>query len=90
MFPLAEWLTPLPDFPFPSLLISHFGVIPENNQPGKWHLILDLSSPAEHSVNDGIPKSPFTVQDVSVDAVIESIMVRGCGTSMAKFDVASA
>ena len=76
--------------PFPSLHISRFGVIPKNNQPGKWRLILDLSSPVGHSVNDGIPKPPFTVQYVSVDAVIEGIMARGRGTLMAKFDVASA
>ena len=41
-------------------------------------------------MNDGIPKPPFTVQYVSVDVVIEGIMARGCGTLMAKFDVASA
>ena len=40
--------------PFPSLHISHFGVIPKNNQQGKWRLILDLSSPVGDSVNDGI------------------------------------
>ena len=51
-----------PALPFPSLHISRFGVIPKNNQPGKWRLILDLSSPEGHSVNDGIPKPPFTVQ----------------------------
>ena len=59
--------------PFPSLHISRFGVIPKNNQPGKWRLILDLSSPVGHSVNDGIPKPPFTVQYVSVDAVIREL-----------------
>ena len=81
---------PFPSLPFSSLHISRFGVIPKNNQPGKWRLILDLSSPEGHSVNDGIPKPPFTVQYVSVDAFIEGIMVLGRGTLMAKFDVASA
>ena len=76
--------------PSPSLHLSRFGVIPKNKQPGKWRLILDLSSPVGHSVNDGIPKPPFTVQYVPVDAVIEGIMARGRGTLMAKFDVASA
>ena len=42
--------------PWPNLHISWFGVIPKKNQPGKWHLILDLSSPAGSSMNDGIPK----------------------------------
>ena len=31
--------------PLPHLHISRFGVIPKKHQPGKWHLILDLSSP---------------------------------------------
>ena len=34
--------------------ISKFGVIPKGHSPGKWRLIVDLSSPASHSVNDGI------------------------------------
>ena len=76
--------------PFPDLHISCFGVIPKSNQPGKWRLILDLSSPEGHSVNDGIPKPPFSVQYVTVDSFIEGIMARGRGTLMAKFDVASA
>ena len=77
-------------FPTPSFLslhISHFWVIPKNNQPSKWRLILDLSSPEGHSVNDGIPKTTFTVQHVSVNAVIGGIMSNGCGTLMAKFDM---
>ena len=42
--------------PFPNLHCSPFGVIPKKGQPGKWRIILDLSSPTQHSVNDGIPK----------------------------------
>lgn len=76
--------------PVPGLHVSRFGVIPKNNQPGKWRLILDLSSPEGHSVNDGIPKTPFSVQYVTVDAFVAGIMARGRGTLMAKFDVASA
>ena len=33
---------------------SPFGVIPKKSSPGKWRLIIDLSSPSEGSVNDGI------------------------------------
>ena len=76
--------------PFTDLHISCFGVVPKNNQPGKWRLILDLSSPDGHSVNDGIPKAPFSIQYVTVDAFINGIMARGHGTLLAKFDVASA
>ena len=76
--------------PVPGLHVSHFGIIPKNNQPSKWHLILDLSSPEGHSVNDGIPKTPFSVQYITVDAFIEGIMARGQGTLMVKFEVVSA
>ena len=66
--------------PFPYLHISHSGVIPKSSQPSKWGLILDLSSPEGHSVIDGIPKPSFTVQYVSIDAFIASIMSHGRGT----------
>jgi len=68
---------PFPSPPVAPLHNSRFGVIPKNNQPGKWRLILDLSSPEGHSVNDGILKPAFTVQYVSVDAFIEGIMTLG-------------
>ena len=71
----------------PGLHVSRFGAIPKNNQPGKWHLILYLSSPEGHRVNDGILKPPFSVQYVTVDASVAGVMARGQGTLMAKFDV---
>lgn len=76
--------------PLPSLHVSRFGVIPKKYQPGKWRLILDLSSPMGHSVNDGIPKEPFSLQYMRVDDVISGIMSYGRGALMAKFDVESA
>ena len=76
--------------PFPHLHISRFGVIPKKNQPSQWRLILDLSSPEGHSINDGIPKPLFSVQYVTVDSFINGIMARGRGTLMAKLDVPSA
>lgn len=60
-------------------------------QPGKWRLILDLSSsPEKHSVDDRIAKLPFTVQYVSGDVFIDVIMARCHGNVMAKFDMTSA
>ena len=73
--------------PLPSLHVSRFGVIPKKYQPGKWRLILDLSSPTGHSVNDSIP---FSLQYMRVDDVISGIMSYGRGALMAKFDVESA
>ena len=76
--------------PIPNLHVSRFGIILKKYQPGKWRLILDLSSPVGHSVNDGIPKEPFSVQYMKVDDVINGIMSLGRGSLLAKFDVESA
>ena len=81
---------PFPIPPFPKLHNSRFGVIPKKHQPGKWRLILDLSSPVGASVNDGIPKDVFSVQYMSMDDVIDGIMTYGRGTLTAKFDIESA
>jgi len=48
---------------------SPFGVIPKKHKPGQWRLILDLSSPDEHSVNDGIVKELVSLSYVSADEV---------------------
>ena len=53
-------------------------------------MILDLSSPDGHSVNDGIRKDPFTVQYMKVDDIIDGIMLLRRGTLLAKFDVEGA
>ncbi|CAB4003429.1 Hypothetical predicted protein [Paramuricea clavata] len=76
--------------PVPLLHVSPFGVIPKNHQPGKWRLILDLSSPAGHSVNDGIPKDPYSLHYVKVDDAIRALVDLGPGALMAKFDVKAA
>ena len=57
--------------------ISPLGVIPKKHHPGKWYLILDLSSPEGRSVNDGIWKEPFSVQCVTVDDIVDGIMSFG-------------
>ena len=51
---------PFPSPPLPNLQVSSFGVIPKKGQPGKWRLIVDLSSPHGSSVNDGIDADEFS------------------------------
>ena len=46
--------------------VSRFGVIPKGSS-GKWRLILDLSSPAGFSVNDGICPEYCSLSYTSVD-----------------------
>ena len=76
--------------PLPRLHVSRFGVLPKRNQPGKWRLILDLSSPTGNSVNDGIISEAYSLQYMKVDDIIAGIMQLGRGALMAKFDVQNA
>ena len=76
--------------PLPDLHISSFGVIPKSGQPGKWRLILDLSSPHGFSVNDSIDPNQFSLQYIKFDDVVAMVAKLGRGALMAKFDVQSA
>ena len=76
--------------PLPVLHVSHFGIILKCHQPGKWCLILDLSSPAAHSVNDRIAGEDYSLQYLKVDDIIEAIVRLGWGSLMVKFDVQNA
>ena len=67
--------------------ISRFGVIPKK-QAG-WRLILDLSFPFDHSVNDGIDKDEFSLQYCSVKHAINLIVKTGKGALMGKVDIKS-
>ena len=80
---------------FPHSLIpgahtSRFGVIPKSHQPGKWRLIIDLSHPKQHSVNDGIPKELRSISYISTDDAIGQILTIGKNCLLAKIDIKSA
>ncbi len=62
-------------------------VIPKTGQPGKWRLILDLSSPHGLSVNDGIDPDQFSLQYIKFDDVVTMVTKLGRGALMSKFDV---
>ena len=66
---------------------SPFGVIPKKHKPDKWRLILDLSSPEGHSVNDGIAKELASLCYVSVDDVVAQVVRLGRGSMLAKMDI---
>lgn len=76
--------------PITPLHISSFGVIPKKGQPGKWRLIFDLSSPAGHSVNEGIDPEEWSMQYIKIDDVVNMISNLEKGALFAKFDVESA
>ena len=70
--------------------LSRFGVIPKKHQPGKWRLIVDLSSPTGASVNDFIDPSLCSLKYASVDDAAEFVFRSGRETQMAKLDIKSA
>ena len=74
----------------PKIHISRFGVIPKNHKPNKWRLIVDLSHPTGHSVNDGISTHLCTLTYITVDTAIEHILTLGAGTQLAKIDIKNA
>ena len=67
--------------------VSRFGAIPKTEQPNKWRLIVDLSSPREHSVNDGIIKYLCSLKYASVEDAVQRIWSMGRGTLLAKIDI---
>jgi hypothetical protein len=70
--------------------LSPLGVIPKSSQPGKWRLIVDLSSPEGKSVNGGIEPELCSLQYLRLDEVIRQIATTGRGTLLAKMDIESA
>jgi len=81
---------PLKKAAVPGVHINPFGVTPKTQQPGKWWLIVDLSCPKDHSVNDGILKQYYSLRYPSVDDTVRVILALGRGTQLVKFDIKSA
>ena len=80
-------LGPLPPHLAKLTQTSPFGLIPKSHQPDKWRLIVDLSSPAGHSVNDAIPPANCHMQYPSVLDAAKLIRCLGVGTLLAKVDL---
>ena len=69
------------------IIISRFGVIPKRGQPNQWHLILDLSHPPGHSINDGVQPTLSSLHYVSVDDAVQRTLQLGQGALLAKVDI---
>ena len=74
----------------PIVQASAIGVIPKKHKLGKWRLIVDLSAPANWSVNDSIEKELCSVSYISIDTIVKQINLQGRGTQLAKLDVKQA
>ena len=80
--------------PFSSLLLPDLqchpiGVVPKKHSV-EWHTIYDLSYPEGDSINDHIPKDPYSLRYVCVDDAIVILQSLGTGNFMAKMDLKSA
>ena len=56
-------------------------------QPGKWRLILDLSSPYQQSVNDEIPWELCSMRYIIINDTVEKILSVGQGCLLVKLHV---
>ena len=81
---------PLPPEQIPRVHISSMGVIPKGHQPGKWRLIVDLSSPHGKSINDGISSELASLSYISIDKIAGRVASMGRGTLLAKMDIHNA
>lgn len=69
---------------------SPIGLVPKSNQVDKWRMIVDLSSPRDHSVNDGISQELASITYAKVDDAVSIILRLGRGTHLVKLDLKSA
>ena len=75
--------------PLPDLQCHPVGVVPKKHT-SEWRTIYHLSYPEGVSINDYIPKDPYSLQYVRVDDAIRVLKSLGPGSHMAKTDLKSA
>ena len=80
---------PFPSSPLPNFQCHPIGVLPKKHSV-EWRTIYHLSYPEGDSVNDHIPKDPYSLQYVRVDDAIAILRFLGPGSFMAKTDLKSA
>jgi len=83
-------LGPFPPHTAPVVHINHFGVIPKKHQPGKWHLITDLSFLEGASVNTTIDTKLCSLKYITVEEVAKQAVALGRGSLITKIDIKSA
>ena len=87
---LGRVIGPMGREELPEAQLSRFGVIKKLHQPGKYCLIVDLSHPEGHSVNDGIEPDLCTLKYTSVNAAVATVLSKIVGVKLAKFDIENA
>ena len=86
---LGRMAGPFLEPPLPNLQCHPVGVVPKKHS-AEWRTIYHLSYPEGDSINDGIPKDPYSLKYVRVDDAIRIVQGLGPGSYMAKTDLKSA
>lgn len=74
----------------PLVRCNPIGLIPKQNQPGKFRLIVNLSAPIGFSVNDAIDPDFCTLRYTTVHEAAKLVARSGPGAQLAKLDLQSA
>ena len=80
---------PYHSLPLPKFQCHPVGVVPKKHSTD-WRTIYHLSYPQGDSINDYIPKNPYSLSYVRVDDAIHILQSLGRGAFMAKTDLKSA
>jgi len=86
----GRMLGPVPDHLSPYCHCNPIGLIPKPHQPGRWRLIVDLSAPRDHSVNNAIPSDVAQMHYSSVLDAAAMVRSLGPGALLAKMDLQNA
>ena len=70
----------------PCIHVSPIGLVPKSEK-GQWRMIVDLSFPFDHSVNDGVSSTLSSFSYSSVDDVVDLILCLGKGARLVKVDL---
>ena len=81
-------LGPFPHCPLHNFRTSGLGVVLKKN--GKWRMILHLSAPEGHSINDYISKDEFSLHYSTIDDAVALLGKFQRGALMAKLDLQAA
>ena len=79
---LGRLVGPIPAAMVSQVQSSPIGLVPKSHQVNKWQLIVDLSHPYGHSVNDGILPDLCSLSYSSVDEAVQYILQLGRGTEL--------
>ena len=70
--------------------LSSLELIPKKNKPGKWLMIIDLSSPQGSNINNGISMNIASLQYASIDHLAALVVTEGKGSFLVKVDIQEA